>query len=221
MRDYIIFDEMSATIMGGFFQRRMMVIDNSDIDYSHSGNEFDFFQVKGPLDQATEHIRSYMISNNPGADIYEIKSLLSNPMSLSVGLGFMARYGDKESVQFFCDMHEIITEGYFGNADPNCEELSQMIWSPSVSVGYNLGRLNKARKAWPNKGYDFDDVFEEYVKFFNILEERSVKPSPICKAIEKSQNNGELDDYIGTAIAPGGGGNDGVRPILPCKRVHL
>jgi hypothetical protein len=241
----LAFDEMSATIATGFYQRRMLIMeeDLTRSFYDHSGNEFNLYQVEGPLNRAVEyllsdHVRSGGAGGSMHIPMQESTGFLfqlggerptpgqsfNSPMSLTVGLGLLANMGDSEAVRFFCDMHQIIVDGYFSETEglEDCHVLSKMIWSPASSIGYLLAKFQQARRAWPNRRYEFIDVFDESIKFFDLIDGLIQQPSPFCREMIEAQQRGKLDHYIGTEIMPGGnGGNGGVRPILPCMRVHL
>ncbi len=221
IQKYIALDELLATISSGFYQRRMLEVDRSlRLDGQSLGNEFNFFQVDGPLNESFD-----LLFSDSQQPLYSVP----NPSDFLANLSnYGSVHGGHRGEAILCEMQKIILNGYFDETEgQNCESAQDLLGDfremGSNVLDYEFRDFANFRAVvdrdyipWA-EGSDQDVSIKSVLEYFNGWAAALDKTSYNCKKIIESQNEGKIQGYLGTQLAGSLGGrtgNGGIRPWL-------
>ncbi len=224
VRSFVETDELLATVSSGFYQRRQLQVDTTfHINDVTLGNEFNLYSPNGPLNESFK-----LIFTEDLADLRQYP----NPSGFFAGLSnYQSLHGVSQSVDsVLCEMQKRVLNGYFSNEEPSecgSDQLQDFRDLGNLFLDTKLARVADIRgrrlSPWDPVPTD-DDIqknVEEMLKGLNVAVSG---PSYLCEQMMQSQDDGDLENYLGSLLSVAGGrtGNGGVRPwLLPSLMVPL
>ncbi len=218
---YLATDELLATISSGFYQRRMLEVDrNVRLDGLSIGNEFNFFQIDGPLNESFELL--FSDSSQPIDKVPNPSNFLANLSN------YGSLYGGHRAETILCEMQDIILDGYFSEGQIKSCQSSDDLLGDFREMGNTLldyefrsfanGRAVVEESYIPRVGEsDEETSLTTVIEYFDGWTAALSRPSYGCEKIIEAQNDGEIQGYLGTQLAGSLGGrtgNGGIRPWL-------
>ncbi len=198
MKSYISHDELFASAIGGFLQRRILQKQKLEAGYHQSSHgDFDFFSPTGSLN-----------------DIYSDSQRLPFFVNFLWPVDVFGAKGQETGNKIF-DLFRYVRQGYFASSSANGGEnsfsltVSFQTYPQNLEWGFLVPLRYSVLSAEP------DEVIQTVKASFDVWPQKLEAPSQSCLQMVQEQEAGGLDDYLGTQMASGGkGGNGGIRPCL-------
>ncbi len=198
IKSYISHDELFASVIGGFSQRRILQKLELAPDYHQSAHgDFNFFSPAGNLNK-----------------IYSNSQRLPFFVNFLWPVDVFGANKQKTGDPIF-DLFRYVRQGYF-NATPENgakDHLTLTVSFQTYPQNLEWGFLVPLR--YQVLQTEEDEIMQVVKAGLETWQPKLDTPSRSCLQMVQEQESGQLNDYLGTQMTPGGkGGNGGIRPCL-------